>query len=397
MIRELPPTAGLPIRFRDLFKYPGESLEIKLARFINVPEVLITCSGTAALIIALETVKKLSLRKEVVIPAYTCPLVPLAIAHCGLTIKVCDTGLDNPDFDLKVLQTLCGPNTLALIPTHLAGIPSDIDAALSIAHGCGAYVIEDAAQSLGAAFQDRSVGTLGDIGFFSLAAGKGVTLFEGGVLTAKSPEMLEAVKVTAKNAPFNLLMEIIRTIELIGYSLFYNQFGLRYTYGRSLRSGLEKNDPIRAIGDYFTSNIPFHTVGRWRKAVGANSFEYFPDWLSKTKLLAATRIKQLNSLKRFHLLQAAETTNPTYPFFLLQAESSDLKDRVLDRLWRSGLGVSTLFVHDLHGYGYLKPYLKEGSTPNARNFASRIFSISNSPLVTEKDFQFIFDSLSRLS
>ena len=43
---------------------------------------------------------------------------------------------------------------------------------------CGAMVIEDAAQALGASFGGRSVGLHGDIGFFSLAVGKGLTTYE---------------------------------------------------------------------------------------------------------------------------------------------------------------------------------------------------------------------------
>lgn len=66
-----------------------------------------------------------------------------------------------------------------------------------VAHDCGAAVIEDAAQGLGAFFGGRSVGLSGDIGFFSLAVGKGLTTYEGGVLFSRDPDLHAELQGTA--------------------------------------------------------------------------------------------------------------------------------------------------------------------------------------------------------
>ena len=65
---EVPPTAGLPMSWRD-FLPRGGSLELGLAAYLHQPEVQIECSGTAALVVALTTLKQLSPRRSVVIPA----------------------------------------------------------------------------------------------------------------------------------------------------------------------------------------------------------------------------------------------------------------------------------------------------------------------------------------
>ena len=119
-MREIPPTAGLPLTWRDLFP-AGASLEQGLADFIHVPAVQITCSGTAAQIITLTTLKKQNPRRKVILPAYTCPLVALAILHCGLQPVLCDLQPDHFDLDHDRLAALCDANTLAIIATHLAG------------------------------------------------------------------------------------------------------------------------------------------------------------------------------------------------------------------------------------------------------------------------------------
>jgi dTDP-4-amino-4,6-dideoxygalactose transaminase len=90
-------------------------------------------------------------RSEVVAPAYTCPLVALAIAQCGLQLRLCDLRADALDMDPVCLQRLCSDRTLAVLPTHLCGRVADVDAALQCARAVGAYVIEDAAQALGRA------------------------------------------------------------------------------------------------------------------------------------------------------------------------------------------------------------------------------------------------------
>ena len=62
-----------------------------LAAWLNVPEVQLECSGTSALMVALRTLQKIApARNEVIMPAYTCPLVAMAISQCGLQARLCD-------------------------------------------------------------------------------------------------------------------------------------------------------------------------------------------------------------------------------------------------------------------------------------------------------------------
>src|SRR5260370_1637118 len=83
--REVPPTAGLPLRWRDFLPRANvDSLDTTLAELLGVPTAQIECSGTAALIIALTTLKQMSGRRSVIIPAYTFPLVASPVIPSGL-------------------------------------------------------------------------------------------------------------------------------------------------------------------------------------------------------------------------------------------------------------------------------------------------------------------------
>ena len=77
-------------------------------------------------------------RDEVIVPAWTCPLVALAIHRAGLKLRLCDLAPNHFDMDPEQLRALSGPRTLAIVPTHLAGRVADVNAALDVApsRGC---------------------------------------------------------------------------------------------------------------------------------------------------------------------------------------------------------------------------------------------------------------------
>jgi hypothetical protein len=74
------------------------------------------------------------------------------------------------------------PRTKAIIAVHLQGNPADLDRILAIAHKHNLRVIEDCAQSLGASYKGRPVGSIGDIGIYSLQLNETITAGEGGAV-----------------------------------------------------------------------------------------------------------------------------------------------------------------------------------------------------------------------
>lgn len=240
LLREVPPTAGLPLSWRD-FIPDGASLEQGLADFLGQPYAQIECSGTAALIVALTTLKRISQRRSVVIPAYTCPLMALAIAYCGLKPVLCDTRINHFDLCQKSLAAVCGEDVLAVLPTHLGGRVCDIGSTAEIARSAGAYVVEDTAQSLGAMYHGQPAGCFGDIGFYSLGVGKGLTIYAGGVLVARNEDMRRQLRATsAEIACYRIAWEIRRLLEIAGYLTLYRPSGLGIAYGLPLRHRLRK-------------------------------------------------------------------------------------------------------------------------------------------------------------
>lgn len=392
-LREVPPTAGLTLCWQD-FLPKGPSLEQKLAQFIGVPETQIECSGTAALVVALLTLKNMSARRSVVISAYTCPWVAIAVAHCALKPVLCDTQKDRFELCPSALSNVCNEDTLAIIPTHLGGRVTEIAHVITIAKHIGAYVIEDAAQALGAELGGKSVGTFGDIGFYSLGVGKGLTIFAGGVLVARDTAMRQALRQTSTQMmPFSYATEIRRIAELIGYYLLYRPFWLKLAFGFPLRRHLKKGRLIEAVGDNCSLNFPLHRVSGWRKAVGANALARLPAYLDSTRNQAHHRKSLLGNIAGIQVVQDNSENAGVWPFLLVLMPTEQARDHALNALWHQGLGVGRLFIHALGDYDYLAKYFANKSAPNARDFAARALEITNSPWMRDVDFMKIYHVL----
>ena len=387
---ELPPTAGLPLRLADLRPGPA-TLASELAAQLNVPALQLECSGSACLLIALLTLRALQpQRRHVVVPAYNCPLVAIAVRQAGLELTLCDLRPGHYDMDPAALRAACDERTLAIVPTHLAGRVADVADAVTVARSVGAYVIEDAAQALGARQAGVSVGLLGDVGFFSLAAGKGLSIYEGGLLLARDPELREQLaRTAARHVPLRLAWECRRSIELLGYAALYRPGGLRLAYGAPLRRALRRGDAVAAVGDDFSLTLPLHRVGRWRSAVGTRAAARLPAFIGQLSTQAQQRLPRLRRIAGIQVMDDPADAHGTWPYFLLLLPDEKRRDAALAQLWQTGRGVSRLFIHALPDYAYLTGVVPPQPMPHARDFAARSLSISNSPWLTDEDFESI--------
>ena len=394
LIYEPPPTAGLTLSILD-FLPSKTSLEEGLALYLQQKHVQIESSGTAAIMVGLTALKRLSHRRSVIIPAYTCPFVPLAIIRCGLKPIICDTKKHHFDFCLESLEAACDEDTLAIMPTHLGGRVADLGGIMKIAQQCGAYVVEDAAQALGARWQGKLVGTLGDIGCYSLGVGKGLTIYGGGAVIAREDNVRQALEATHREiVPFKLIWEVPRLLGLIGYYAFYRPLGLGLVFGIPLRQNLKRGKLIEAVGDDCSANFPVHHVGRWRKSIGAKALHRLPTFHEDSRKQALMRKLQLSKIRGVNVMDDTDGDVGTWPYLLVLLPTEQSRDSALAELWAARLGVGRLFINALSDYDYL-PF-GQIETPNARDFAARTLTITNSPWLKDDGFLKICEVLERV-
>ena len=201
----LVPPAGAPQPARSVltaaFRGAGghQDLARRLAEQLGVANPVFVSSGRAALAILLNELRQHSDRREVVIPAYTCFSVPSAVARTGLTIRLCDVDPKTLDLDPNALLRLDLKKVLCIVPSGLYGLPADLVALEGIARRAGAFLVDDAAQCLGATQEGRACGSFGDAGFYSLGRGKGITTMGGGILVTNRQDMAQGIAQTVRD------------------------------------------------------------------------------------------------------------------------------------------------------------------------------------------------------
>ena len=158
-----------------------QRLEREFAEFIGVRHVIAVSSGTAALLAALKAVG-LDPGSEVITSPFTFGATLNTALATGATVRFAD--ISEEDFAMRpdAVEDIIGSGTKVILPVHLFGQSADMTAIEAIANDTGTTIIEDAAQSLGATFHGRPVGTWG-IGCFSLYATKNITSGEGGLVS----------------------------------------------------------------------------------------------------------------------------------------------------------------------------------------------------------------------
>ncbi|MFH1084348.1 MAG: DegT/DnrJ/EryC1/StrS family aminotransferase [Chloroflexota bacterium] len=190
-----------------LDRYGGEHVdayEREFATYHGVAYATAVSSGTAAVHTALAALRP-DIAREVISAPITDPggVAPILWQNCIPIFADADPATLN--MDPASVAARITDRTAAIIVTHLAGQPADMDPILEIARAHSLPVIEDCSQAHGALYKGRKVGTLGDLGAFSLMGGKHHTAGgQGGmVITNHEGFYWDAKRFADRGKPFN--------------------------------------------------------------------------------------------------------------------------------------------------------------------------------------------------
>ena len=145
-------------------------------------------NGTAALYCCLVALD-IGPGDEVIVPNLTFIATANAVLMAGATPVFCDVLPDTMCMDPAEAERLITPRTRALMPVHLYGQSADMHRLSSIAETYSLKIIEDAAQGVGVKFDNKHVGTYGDLGILSFYGNKTITCGEGGVILTDDEDL----------------------------------------------------------------------------------------------------------------------------------------------------------------------------------------------------------------
>jgi dTDP-4-amino-4,6-dideoxygalactose transaminase len=166
-----------------------EELEAAVARYCRVPHAIGCASGSEALLLALMAVG-IGPGDEVILPSFTFFATASAVTRLGARPVFADIDPQTFNLDPEAVGRAVNLATKAILPVHLFGQAADMDAIGRIAEEAGVPVVEDAAQSIGAQWAGRPVGSIGDVGCFSFYPTKNLGgAGDGGMLTTRRDDL----------------------------------------------------------------------------------------------------------------------------------------------------------------------------------------------------------------
>jgi dTDP-4-amino-4,6-dideoxygalactose transaminase len=170
------------------------AFEEEFAAFIGVPHAIGVGNGTEALELALRACG-IGTGDEVITVSHTAVATVAAIELVGATPVFVDIEAASYLMDPQQIEAALCPRTKAILPVHLYGRPANLPAMVEIAHKHGLRVIEDCAQSHGAALNGVKTGAWGDVAAFSFYPTKNLgALGDGGMVVTRDPHLSDQVR-----------------------------------------------------------------------------------------------------------------------------------------------------------------------------------------------------------
>jgi perosamine synthetase len=326
-------------------------------------------------------------RDIVAVPAYTCFSVPAAVIRANLRLYPVEIDPKTLDMDLSQLDAVPSAKLLCVVTANLFGLVSDAARIREIARSKGAFVVDDAAQALGASRDGRLAGTLGDVGFFSFARGKAVAGVGGGLIATDSEAIAAGIReklLAVPPAPFSESLQLLAA--MTAFSLLLRP--RLYWFPNSLpflKLGLTEFEPDFAISQL--SPVAQALVIQGVKDI---------DRVNETRLKRAAQIRlALEHAPDFVLPDAPADCRPTYIRFPLIAHDEETRGRALAQLREAGIGGSAMYPSAICDIPGIERHMATADfhRPHAEDLSRRLLTLPTHPYVRDSDVERMIDIL----
>ena len=386
--RQLAP-AGSPITSRDLRQWlatcgrwsrvSDELREAIRGRF-GVRHCFLTSTGRAGLTVILRAMRDASLgdRTEVVMPSYTCYSVAAAIVKAGLVPRVVDIDCRTLDFDPAKLYQTDFRRVVAIVATSLYGLPANLPMLEQLAQDHGVYLIDDAAQAMGATIAGRPCGTFGDAGLLSFDKGKGVSAIDGGVILTNSDGVAAAVSSQiqlAHEQPTSA--NLTHLAKALVYAIFLRPS--LYAVPNAL--------PWLGLGvTRYTTDFAIERCSPLLSALALTMLPHLEQFVRTRTSNARILLNELQDVIEVQSFSVLPNSNPSYVRLPMLARDSGLRNRLLVDLKRAGIGASGSYPASIVDVTELRTVLPRGTAaPAGQSVSLRMLTLPTHPYLLPDD------------
>ena len=172
------------------FLHKVSTLEQEFAKYCGAEFALATSSGTSSLLVSAIALG-LKPGDEIIVPAYTFVASYSSVIFAGLVPVLTEID-ESLTIDPNDIEHRITPRTKAIMPVHMLGNQCNMEKIMAIAKKHKLLVLEDACQAGGASYKGKKIGTIGNIGAFSLNIFKTINSGDGGLVVTNNKALYEA-------------------------------------------------------------------------------------------------------------------------------------------------------------------------------------------------------------
>lgn len=322
-----------------------KKFEEEFAKYCGVKYAIGVANGLDALHLILKAMN-IGSNDEVIIPSHTFIASALAVQSVGAKPVFIDVDIDTYNMDPSLIEEAITPNTKAIMPVHMHGLPCDMEKITLIAKKYNLKVIEDSAQAHGALVHKRKCGSFGQAAAFSLYPTKNLGCYgDGGIITTSDDLIAEKL-----------------------YAL--RSYGSQIKYQHDLPGVNSRLDEIQAAA--LLVKLP-----------------YLDQWNKKRAEIASLYKSKLENLSQIILPLSSPGMTHIYHHFVIRLESKKGRDDLQKYLKTHGITTVIHYPTPLH---LEKVFMQEGRLAKLRNselFSDTALSLPISPFITHQEVEFV--------
>ena len=350
--------------------------EKEFAEYIGVKHAISVGNGTDALVIALKSLG-IGSGDEVITTPFTFFATAETISAVGAIPVFVDVEKDTFNIDPAKIEEKITKKTKAIVPVHIFGQSAKMDEINEIAKKHGLKVIEDACQAIGGKYKERKIGTLGDVACFSFFPTKNLGCAgDGGILVTDDDNVATIARALRTHGSgengqkaYNLLNNITEEVSTVKNA----------------------DDTVYNPLKYYNYLIGYNTrLDAIQAAILRVKLTHIDNWNAKRREIAKIydeKLKDTDLITPF----IGEENEAVYHMYIIQSEN---REAMLNKLKEKGVATGVYYPVPLHLQKVYKDLgYKEGDMPVAEYLAHRTFAIPVYPELTEKEIEYIVESI----
>lgn len=325
-----------------------DELESRLEQYLGVEHALLVNSGTTALVAALQGIG-MDKGDEVIVPSFTFIATANAVRLAGAEPVFADIepqtyGLSPSDVESKITES-----TVGILPVHCYGTSCRIKELSDIADKHGLWLVEDAAEVLGAEYNSQKLGTFGDVSALSFCQNKIVPTGEGGAVVTNRDNIAEEVE-------------------------------LYRSHGRSTEDYFNSVDSGRYVS--LGTNIRMSDI---TAALGCSQMDRVTTLIKNRRQVAQRYNEAFKHVDGVQPHKSLPNANHVYQLYTIKLADWVDRKNVIETLHQNNISSKVYWDPPVHQTNYYIKTADQISLPTTERIASRVLSLPMYPSLSHED------------